>query len=65
MQSGRKSLNERAPKAVALAIKLRGQGLALKVISARLAEKGHLNSKGYPYAAASLMNALLRARAVA
>ena len=61
---GRKSHGELHPEVVALARKLHrkpraGKRAALRVIAERLAETGHLNSKGKPYSASAVRSMLI------
>jgi DNA invertase Pin-like site-specific DNA recombinase len=48
--SGRRTLAEARPEAVALARELHGQRMSLRKISAALAAQGHLTGGGRPYA---------------
>jgi DNA invertase Pin-like site-specific DNA recombinase len=64
---GRKRYDEDRPEVVALAHKLarrrrKGWPLSLRQISAALADAGHVNSNGAPYAAASVQRMLQQQR---
>jgi DNA invertase Pin-like site-specific DNA recombinase len=55
---GRKTYAEARPEVVALAKKLRGQGLSYSKISAKLAGRGYLTANGKPYVMSALQTML-------
>ena len=58
---GRRSYAEARPSVVALAKQLHEQGMSLRKISAELAARGMLTSKGKPYVATAVQS-MLRSR---
>jgi len=55
---GRESYAEAVPKTVALAKKLRADGLSYRKIAAALAEQGHVTGRGKPHVASAIQKML-------
>src|SRR5262249_52948983 len=58
--TGRWRYDEARPEVVALARELHGQGMSYRKISAALAERGHVTSRGKPYVASAVQTMLMR-----